>query len=208
MKASTWMPAATILILVNLAWIWRLDQLTRETNVRMSENRDRFITANRELYLLNRGMEFMLKTNDLPLPENFYRIEGMVNGRWFDDFRGSSKKLVLVVSDRCCSTCVDQLLFTIKAEISETDRHNLLILYSLSTNSGEEWNYRRKMLPGAVFTEVPDRCLNLPADSLDIPYFFVTGPERTADLTFTPYPSLEEQTRSYLNLVSQRFFNP
>ena len=44
-------------------------------------------------------------------------------------------------------------------------------------------------------------------DSLDIPYFFITCPEHLANLTYTPYPSLEVQTKEYLNLIEQRYFN-
>jgi hypothetical protein len=120
---------------------------------------------------------------------------------------GQSKKLVLVVSAECCSTCIDQLLFTLKNEIRPLARRNLLVLFSTSGPERILWNQRKNLLGGANFLEIPDKSLNLPMDSLDIPYFFVIGPERVARLAYTPYPSLEVQTKEYLNLIEQRYFN-
>jgi len=207
MKAKFWLFSIVILLVINLAWIWRFDQNNREYNERMTDNRNRFIQANRELYLMNRGWEFSIKTNNRPLPASIR--ETTLSGRAVDLFRctNRSEKLVLVLSDRHCSTCVDQLLFTVKNEIPEFSRENLLILFSASGPTRSQWSNRQKILTGAEFLEIEDKSLNLPIDSLGIPYFFMTGPDHTAYLTFTPYPSLEVQTREYLKLIKQRYFN-
>jgi hypothetical protein len=77
----------------------------------------------------------------------------------------------------------------------------------MNSPSAEQWRYREKILAGARFIEIEDGSLNLPLDSLDIPYIFMTGPESIADLAFTPYPSLEAQTHKYLSTIRKRYFN-
>lgn len=207
MKIKFWVLSIFLLTLINLAWLWRFDQANKEHNQRMSDNRNRFIQANRELYLMNRGWAFTLKSNDTPLPVGIWVQPPKSPATDLSSFLGRSKKLVLVLSDRHCSTCVDQLLFAIKNEYSEMNRDNLLILYSVLGPTRELWSHRQKILTGVDFLEIRDNSLQLPMDSLEIPYFFMTGPEPVANLTYTPYPTLEAQTREYLNLIEQRFFN-
>jgi hypothetical protein len=207
MKAKFWLLSGFALLIINFAWIWRFDRNNKEYSQKLNDNRNRFIEANRELYLMNRGWEFGIKSNDQPLPqairvESPEGIESDLNSHI-----GDSRKLVLVLSDRHCSTCVDQLLFTIKNEIPEINRDKLLILFSVQGPTREQWIHRQKILAGTEFLEIRDRSLQLPLDSLEVPYFFMTGPEHLADLTFTPYPTLEAQTRQYLNLIEQRYLN-
>ena len=207
MKAKFWLLSIVILLVINLAWIWRFYQNNREYTERMTENRNRFIQANRELYLMNRGWEFSIKSNNRPLPASIW--ETNLSGKAIDLYHRTnrSEKLVLVLSDRHCSTCVDQLLFTLKNEIPEISRENLLILFSASGPTRSQWRLRQEILAGADFFEIEEKSLKLPLDSLEIPYFFMTGPDHMAYLTFTPYPSLEVQTREYLKLIRQRYFN-
>lgn len=207
MKTKFWLVSVLVLIVINLTWVWRFEENNREYAMRMTDSRNRLIQSNRELYLMNRGLEFSLKSNDRHLPLQLIAQPTGGEPLNFDSFVGNSRKLVLVLSDRNCSSCVDQLLFLVRTEISEIYRKNLLILYSVQGPSGDQWLTRQKILAGVEFLEIPDRGLQLPMDSLEIPYFFMTGPERMAGLTFTPYPSLEEQTKDYLNLIEMRFFN-
>ena len=95
MKARFWLLGLIFLLLINAAWIWRLDQNNKENNLRMNDTRDRFIEANRELYLLNRGWRFSMKSNDKPLP--FHLQVQSTDGKTsiIDKFLGSTKKLVL-----------------------------------------------------------------------------------------------------------------
>lgn len=205
MKAGFWGLAGFLLLIINLAWIWRLDQNSTENNQRMTDNRNRFIQANKELYLLNRCWQFTLRSNDLPLPESL-SVKTWKSGKTdLNSFIGQSNKLVLVLSDRHCSTCVDQLLFTMKNEMPEISRTSILVLFSVNGPTMEQWKHRQKILSGVEFLEIADKSLNFPADSLEIPYFFLTGPEHLADLTFTPYPSLETQTKEYLRHIKQRY---
>lgn len=207
MKAKYWLLSIFILLIINLAWIWRFDRNNKEYSERMTENRNRFFEVNRDLYLMNRGWEFAMKSNDQPLDDGIRAQppEGIATNLF--QFIGQSKKLILVLSDRHCSACVDQLLFTLKNEIQELYRSNLLVLFSVNGPTREQWNHRQKILTGTAFLEIQDRGLRLPLDSLEIPYFFMTGPEHLVSLAFTPYPSLDAQTRDYLNLIEQRFLN-
>lgn len=171
----------------------------------MNENRTRFVQTNRELYLMKRGWEFAMKTNDRLLPDNLWvkPLKGAESD--LNSYTGESKKLVLVLSNRHCSSCIDQLLFTIKNEIPELNRNRILILFSEEEPTREQWNHRQKILPGARFLEIRDKSLLLPLDSLDIPYFFITGPQHFTGLTYMPYPSFEVQTKEYLNLIKQKY---
>ncbi len=206
MKARFWLLSVFVLLIINLAWIWRFDQNNKEYTLRMNDNRNRFIQANRELYLMNRGWEFTMKSNDQPIPEGIMVQPEKGSVSDLNNYIGPSKKLVLVLSDRHCSTCVDQLLFALKNEINEIHRDNLLILFSVQGPTQAQWRQRQKILTGVEFLEIQDKSLHLPMDSLDIPYFFMTGPEHLAGLTYTPYPSMEEQTKEYLNLIEKRYF--
>ena len=207
MKAKFWFAFFFAILFINLAWIWRLDQNSKEQNIRMNDNRTRFIQTSRELYLMNRGWEFTMKSNDQPLPNNLwirsFKGDSIILNKYLDD----SKKLVLVLSDLHCSTCVDQLLFIVKNEIPEQFRHKVLVLFTVRGSTLQQWEHRQKILTGSDFLEIPDRSLHLPIDSLENPYFFITGPDNNAKLTYTPYPSLEYQTKAYLTMIKERYFN-
>lgn len=199
MKTRFWFLSACSLLVINLAWVWRFDQSNTEYTQRMNENRERFVQANRELYLMNRGWEFSLKSEDNSLPAVIEVQPQTESLSRLDQYIGHSKKLILVLSDRHCSTCVDQLLFTVRNEISEPDRGNILILFSGTGQTREQWNHRQKILSGVEFLEIREKCLNLPMDSLEIPYFFLVGPENKVSMAFATYPSLEVQTKAYIN---------
>ncbi|MFA6481864.1 MAG: hypothetical protein WCW62_04760 [Bacteroidales bacterium] len=207
MKFKFWLFGIFSLLIVNLAWIWRTDQDSKEYAQRMNDNRDRFIQTSRELYLMKRGWEFTMKSNEQRLPERIWIKHEKDTLTMLDHYVGPSSKLVLVLSDRHCSTCVDQLLFILKNEFPEIQRGNILVLYSSSGKDGEQWTHRQKILPGVNFLEIRDKSLRLPMDSLEIPYFFVTGRDHLAAQSYTPYPALELQTKAYLKLMVQRYFN-
>jgi len=207
MKAKHWLLAILVLLIINLTWIWRMEQNSQEYTQRMTDTRNRFIEVNRELYLMNRGWEFTMKSNGQYLPDTIRAR--CSNGESADlrNFIGTGKKLVLVLSDRHCSTCIDQLLFMLKNEINERNRENLLILFSGHESTQEQWSYRKKIITGVEFLEIQDKSLQLPMDSLEIPYFFFSGPDHLTNLAYTPYPTLEDKTKQYLNLIEQRYFN-
>ncbi len=208
MKARFWLLAITFLLIINAAWVWRLDQNSKEYNLRMNDTRDRFIQANRELYLMNRDWKFSMRSNGHMLPLHLQVQSANRAPSTLSKHLNSSDKLVLVLSDRHCSTCVDQLLFLVKNEIPEFYRNNILILFSTEENGTREpWLHRQKILTGAEFLEIQERSLQLPMDSLSNPYFFMTGPDQMTRFAFTPYPSLEAQTKEYLNLIKQRYLN-
>jgi len=118
---------------------------------------------------------------------------------------GESEKLVLVVSDQHCDSCVDALLFCLKKNLNQLGRKNLLVLFGAGSGNRNLWESKQLILPEVPFLEIPDKGLGLPADSLHTPYFFVTGPELTTSMTFLPYPTREEHTEVYLNLIANRF---
>ena len=200
------MLAALILLAVNLAWIWRMDQEDRASAQRMSESRNRLIETSRELYLMNRGWEYSIRSNGKRLPDTLRARPANGNPVSFEDLTRSGNRLVLVASDRNCSSCIDQLLFTVKELFPGGTRDNILVLFSSGESALEQWEYRESILDGARFLEIGPGGLNLPLDSLEIPYLFVTGPENIADLAFTPYPTLMLQTRQYLTTIKQRYF--
>jgi hypothetical protein len=207
MKAKFWLLLTFMVLIVNLAWIWRLDQNNKEYNERMNDTQSQVVQVNRELYLMTKGWEYAMKSNDQPLAENMRVQSPLEIPMSLYNCIGQSRKLVLVLSDRHCSSCVDQLLFAVKNEIDEIYRHNLLIFFSIQGPTRQQWIQRQKILPGVEFLEIPEKGLRLPMDSLEIPYFFMTGPDHLADLAFTPYPSLEVRTREYLNLIEKIYFN-
>jgi hypothetical protein len=207
MKARFWFLSILILLIINFAWVWRFDQNNKEYNQRMNDNRIRFVQTTKELHLMKRGWEITMKSNDRNLPEKVWVQPAKGLPMELKTYIGQSKKLVLVLSDRHCASCVDQLLFTVKNEIPENQRNILLILFSIEGPTRDKWNYRQKILSGVEFLEILDKSLQLPMDSLETPYFFMTGPEHLAGLTFTPYPALEVQTKEYLNMMQSRYFN-
>ncbi len=208
MKARFWLWWILIILMINATWIWRLDQNSKEDNLQMNDTRDRFIQANRELYLLNRDWRFSMKSNGKPLPVNLEVQRANGENSIMDKHLGAKKKLILVLSDRHCSTCVDQLLFLVKNEIPEFYRNNILILYSRENQATkDQWLQRQKILTGAEFLEIAERSLQLPMDSLGNPYFFIAGSDKIAGFAFTPYPSLEAQTKEYLSLIRERYLN-
>lgn len=172
----------------------------------MNESRARYLEVNRELSTMNRGWRYTIRSNGQSLPQNVRVQAEDGTSSYLNAHIGLSGKLVLVASDRHCSSCVDQLLFTLKNEIAENNRNHILILFSEQHPSQGMWWQRKAILTGAEFLEISERGLHLPMDSLEIPYFFLTGAGLTANLTYAPFPSLEEQTKEYLTLIEDRFF--
>jgi hypothetical protein len=208
MKIRFWLLSFIILMILNLAWLWRFNLNSREYGQRVNDHRSRYIQANKELYLLNRSWEFSVKSNERQLPDPV-RVQSIAGESGsFVNYLNKSKKLVLVLSDRHCSTCIDQLLFLVKNEIPFLYRDRILVLFSAGEHSRGQWERRQKIFAGTDFLEIDDQSLNLPMDSLGSPYFFVTSREQAAMLSFAPYPALEAQTKEYLSLIKQKYFNP
>lgn len=204
MKTRYWLVLSTILVVINLAWIWRIDKNSQEYNQRIDDTQNRFMQVNRELSLLKRGWDYSMMSDGQKIPADIKVRNQGGNINQLTDYIGLMKKLVLVVSDRHCSTCVDQLLFLIRNEIPAIQRNNILVLYSSGDKNHSQWEYRKKILTGVSFLEMEDFSLGLAMDSLDIPYLFMAGPERLATLSYAPFPSLESQTKDYLKLISIR----
>jgi len=204
-KVRYWLVICLMLLLVNLAWIWRIDQNGKEYSQRINDSQNRYMQVNRELHLMKRGWDYSMRSNAQALPEGLKVDSGKGTGSYLSDQIGRGRKLILVLSDQHCSTCIDQLLFLVRNEIPAEQRHDVLILYSVSESAENHWDHRKKILTGVEFLKMEDSGLGLPMDSLGIPYFFITGPEHLAMMTHAPYPTLENQTKDYIKLMTHRY---
>jgi len=207
MKTQFWLLSLGALLVINIAWLYKTKHNNQLYNQRLTDSRAHYIEVNRELSQINKGCEYAIKTDHQVLSGSI-RVKSLENASgMLDDYLGQSEKLILVVSDHHCSTCVDQILFLVKNEIAEQKRDQVLVLFSKESSSEEQWNHRQKILPGVQFLEIQYQSLRLPMDSLGIPYFFQAGIEHLVFQAFAPYPALELQTKGYLNEIDKRLIN-
>jgi hypothetical protein len=207
MKTRVWLPLIFLVLMINLTWVLKFDLNNKEYRRRMNDSHNKIIEMNRELSMMNRSWRYAIRSNGQHLPSTLQVQSKDGTSYILDNYLSLSEKLILVVSDRHCSSCVDQLLFTMKNEITGSKRDHLLILYSEQDHAYEKWRQRQAILTGVEFLEISGNGLQLPMDSLEVPYFLMAGADLTANLTYAPFPSLEEQTKEYLDLIANRFFN-
>lgn len=110
--------------------------------------------------------------------------------------------LVLVLSSRQCSACVDQLLFQVRQTIPAEYADCLLVLRWGADLPVAVWEQRERMLGRGAFIDLGDRGTGLAADSTDLPYFFIWNDGSGIFSTHIHQPGREDLTDTYLRLVA------
>ncbi len=116
---------------------------------------------------------------------------------------GPNPKLIVRITDHQCSTCVDQLLFSVKSAIDSIGLENVAILYSSSTQASLGLQYRRNILEQVVFVNLVNDAPLSEWDHLGLPYFILCD----QDLLFSPYIPIEnndQYCKNYLTNLARK----
>jgi hypothetical protein len=207
MKAGNWILTVMVLLSVNGAWIWRSVRNHREYSGQVERIKVHYNGMEREIFLLKKGWKYAMRTDGCRLPGSMKARLENGSATTLGEMIGNTGRLLLILSWRHCSSCIDQLLFTMKQNIPVEGRKQVDIICCSDRDDDRSWEYRRKILPGVRFVKISGSGLKLPADSLEVPYFTVVGRELRTTQTYIPYPSLAEETEAYIHLIANKYLN-
>ncbi|MFO7616458.1 MAG: hypothetical protein R6V75_04335 [Bacteroidales bacterium] len=152
-----------------------------------------------------RGWEIGMGGRDIPLDLAVHTED--LSLKTLSEWLGSGRRLVLFLSDRHCSTCIEQALFALKSRLPEIGAENIRVVYVSRSGSGPEWSHRRLILPGAPFGRIEP---GGPAGWLEesgFPVFFLAGPTPSAASPHLYLPLEESQNEYYLDQIALLFPN-
>jgi len=192
-------------ILVNGVWIWKYHQSVQELASRVGDARIRLERTFDEY-------SFLSKTWKTGMESNAGSLDGSLT-LWSMDGRSSplkqllsdDKKLILLLSDSNCSSCVEKLLFLLNREKFADLADHLLVLYSAEDETIKIWSQRQQILCRAQFFRVQEIGVKMHLD-LNYPVFFLSGPDLVAEHYYTIYPALDNLTEDYLTVIAKRYF--
>jgi len=119
---------------------------------------------------------------------------------------GNQPKLIFRLSERHCSTCLNQEIQIIKSIIDQTQSQDIVILASFGAFESFKAFSRIKGLNNFMYLVQEDK-LNAPIESLNIPYVFVLGNKSyQMNMTFVPMEGYPEISKEYYSIVFSRVF--
>jgi len=119
----------------------------------------------------------------------------------------SDNILVVRLSDKQCSSCVDQLLFEIRKHLTDIGSDNLIVIYSSKKDHYINQQFRVRLLKPVEFIEIPDSLEVTPLDQFRIPYLFIVNGNGYVQASFLPYPANDKLTGVFLNHIANQFHN-
>lgn len=192
-------------IIINGAWIWKYHQTVQELSARLGDARIRLEQTFDEY-------SFLSKTWKTGIESNAGSLDGSLT-LWSMDGRSSplkqllsqDKKLILLLSDSNCSSCVEKLLFLLNREKFVDIARHLLVLYSAEDETIKIWSQRQQILSRVRFFRVQEIGVKMHLD-LTHPVFFLSGPDLVAEHYYTIFPALDNLTEDYLAVIARRYF--
>jgi len=191
-----------LLGLLNLAWLGMEIRHRRAARERDAHSKEQIFRLNRDYLQIRQAWMTSLATQDQALTARFTLIKHHGIRRNLNQIIGQNEKLIIVLSNRQCDTCIDQVLFEIKRHLDKIGAENLLILFNRGDSPAKLWESKKYILPGVDFYELNEPGPEFPLDRLNVPYLFVAGPDGKAHMVFA---TREDCTEIYLNIISQRF---
>lgn len=193
MKLKITFVIITGLVLMNLIWCTCLLNQNREYRLWKSSYEQNLNSMNLAYHSLQRNWYHSLSSNDLILPERLVAV------------LGSLPKLVLVVSDKHCDSCIETCILTLKKNLFAFSQNQVIILYSRSSTPESLWKLRSQIIPGIAFLEIEPNGAGIPMDTIMKPYFFVAGDDMKISVPFASDASIEDHIDQYLKIIAQQF---
>lgn len=207
MKRRDLILTGVILVFINLAWIWRVDQNRKDYRTREAGSRELSYRLNLDnqmlklAYLGSVGSDMVYLSPETGVCDKDLQIGPLVK------YIGTSEKLVLFLSDRHCSSCIEEVLFLLKKVAFKIGSENILVAYKRVDSPQSVWLQRKLIIPDIPFVELRFPDGSLPMDTADFPCFFITGPSMITGMTYIFLPSMDKSNAEYLEMVGLRFQN-
>lgn len=112
--------------------------------------------------------------------------------------------LVIRITDKQCSSCIDQLIFEIRKYLNEIGQKNLIVMYSAKKEKHIDQAFRQRLLKSVKFIKTPRDLELTPLDKYNIPYLFLIDGTGHVKASFLPYPATEKFTGIFLNHIANQ----
>lgn len=123
----------------------------------------------------------------------------------YDYMKNKTNILVLRISDMHCSECVISILTKINRQSTELKlKEHILILGSY--RNPIELKSVRLLVPNLQISNIEGNIPPFPLEANDYPYCFILNQDMTVMHSFTPNKTVHDITNSYLQNISQRYF--
>ncbi|MCK5821235.1 MAG: hypothetical protein KAH17_05100 [Bacteroidales bacterium] len=113
--------------------------------------------------------------------------------------------LVVRLSDKQCSTCIDQLIFEIRKHLTDIGPDNLIVMYSSKRDHHINQQFRLRLLDPVKFISIPDSLELTPLDQFRIPYLFLINGAGDVQASFLPFPATTKYTSIFLKHIANQF---
>lgn len=113
--------------------------------------------------------------------------------------------LVLRISEKHCSSCVDQLIFEIRKHLDPIGLENLIVLYSSDQEGPLNSKARQRLLFPATFVRFASNRNVTALDQFGLPYLFTINAGGEVLSSFLPYPVGEKYTEIFLKTIEKQF---
>jgi hypothetical protein len=197
--------SAIILLAVNLAWMVRCERGRKEQLVRaagLMESSYRLDRDNKLIlsaYLNSAGSELSRLLSYQQV------VDGEIQSGILYDYIGTSSKLILLLSDRNCSTCIDDVLFRLKKVSFRIGVENILVAYIRFDSPETVWHQRSLIIPEIKFIELKEQDAITSGNVIDLPFLFLAGPSMKTDMAYIYLPSMDDPNEKYFEMVANRF---
>jgi hypothetical protein len=208
MKQSLIIILTATLLLVNVAWYIKYRTLCSEFEIRFSSCEKQLIQARSFKEDASNLWRFITDSHRSILNKNLtFNLIGS-NQTIHPDLLFGHKRLVIYLSDTMCSSCVDQLLFDVKKNISESLFGRILVICQYQ-NEDENviWESRRFILPESQFMRLRSLIPLVDNSLCPGPVLFLTSKDQQIEFPFVQRPSTEEWITPYLEAVQNHLIN-
>ena len=171
---------------VNGIWFWQFHSATGELTTRLSDVRMQLNSAETEFREWQGSWILGLNSHGVRIPDTLTLLDARGNDFEWGNLKGGAPHLVLLLSDRVCDSCMEQLLLLIRSRAPAELKRRMIVLYGQGAEvPAEMWIQRRFMLDDVPFYKVSNLQWTGPLGTPSKPLFFVARPEGSiADLYF------------------------
>jgi len=177
--------------------IYRFKQHNVSENMKISEID--------ELHTLQLNFETNIENNNIKL-EDVSLKDSLGNLLSLNDIWKDGQKQIIVCrfSESYCESCVDFSIKMVLHWVESIGKENILFLGTYRNN--RIFNKTKPMYNIHNLTVYNTVALNLPAEELGYPYYFILNSDMTISDLFVPDKVTPTITNNYLRMINKRYF--
>jgi hypothetical protein len=113
--------------------------------------------------------------------------------------------LILRYPQLSCTTCMDSLFYLLSTNFSKEEIMKVAVVVNHSHQ--QYLNQLKRLYKNSVpnITQIDEKSMVLPIDTLGIPYFFVVNENKCMNIFLTDKDKSDE-TKEYINLIQKKYF--